>query len=441
MYPANPTWSRTTKYVVGVSLVLFGILLLYLSREVIPPLIIAALIAVITRPVITWLHVRIRLSRGLSIAVVYLGVIILLPLALLLAVPAIVHAVDYVLGLDYPELLRGALEWLRSVLTSIKAAQLPVEPLDAYVDQIITDLLASLQYQAPLGVSGTPSVATILRSLGTVLTTTFSTITSLVGAVVSNVVLLIFVLLASIYMNLGAHTYHEAILRAVPPAYQPEITSLLAQIGRLWSAFFRGELTLMLVIGMMSWLGLTALGVPGAPYLGIIAGLLELIPNLGPVIATIPAVIVALLQGSNYLPVSHLAMAGLVIILYILIQQLENNLIVPRVLGDAVDLPPLVVMTGVLVGASTGGILGTLLATPLIATAREILRYIYSKIFDLDPFPPSKIGGQAPDSSLKLIQRLRKWVQRLFRRRRVLPDQPVADPIQQPSSDPVEEDG
>jgi predicted PurR-regulated permease PerM len=92
----------------------------------------------------------------------------------------------------------------------------------------------------------------------------------------------------------------------------------------LWNAFFRGELTLMLLIGVIGWLGLAALGVPGAPYLGIIAGLLEIIPSLGPIIATVPAVIVALLQGSTYLQISPLFLAGLVILLYVLVQQRNN---------------------------------------------------------------------------------------------------------------------
>lgn len=436
----NTAWNKTTKYVVGVGLVLFGIFILYLSREVIPPLIIAILIAVITRPVITWLHLRIHLSRSLAVAVVYLLAIILFPLVLVLTIPAIINAVHYVLSLDYAGFLRGALEWSRSVLASIKAAQIPVEPLDAYVDQIITDLLASLQSTSPAAVAETPSIATVLRSLGTAFTTTFSTVASLVGTVLSNVVLFIFVILTSIYMNLSAHKVRENFLSLVPPAYQHEISLLTARIGLLWSAFFRGELTLMIVIGVMSWIGLTALGVPGAVYLGIIAGLLELVPNLGPILATIPAVIVVLLQGSSYIPVSHLTMALLVIGFYILVQQLENNLIVPRVLGDAVDLPPLVVMTGVLVGATVGGILGTLLATPVIATAREILRYIYDKMLGKDPFPPGQDIIEPPPG-FGLPRLLRTWVQRLFRSRTpAQPDQPAPDSAQDQSNEPVEED-
>jgi predicted PurR-regulated permease PerM len=199
---------------------------------------------------------------------------------------------------------------------------------------------------------------------------------------ISHVAKLGFIFLASIYISLDAHTYRDALLRVAPAAYQPEISNLLARIERVWNAFFHGELILMLVIGTITTLGLTALGVPGALYLGIIAGLLEIIPSIGPIIATVPAVIVALVQGPATFPISNLAFAGLIIIFYILVQQVENNLIVPRVLGDALELPPLIVITGVLVGATVGGILGALLATPIISTGREILSYIHRKLWN-----------------------------------------------------------
>jgi predicted PurR-regulated permease PerM len=199
--------------------------------------------------------------------------------------------------------------------------------------------------------------------------------------------MLLFTFLASVYISLSAHTFIDGILRAAPERFRPELAVLIARIERTWKAFFRGELTLMLFIGVIVWLGLTILGIPGAPYLGIVAGLLEIVPNIGPVLATIPAVIVGLLHGSTYLQVSPLFMALLVILFYILVQQFENNLIVPKVLGKAVNLPALVVMTGVLVGAEVGGLLGVLLATPVIATMRDIVCYIHHKILGENPFP------------------------------------------------------
>lgn len=144
----------------------------------------------------------------------------------------------------------------------------------------------------------------------------------------------------------------------------------------------------MIIVGTSVWLGLTILGIPGAFALGIIAGMLEIIPNIGPILSAIPALIVALLQGSDLYDINNFFFALIVIGFYILIQALENYAIVPRVLGGAVELHPLIVLTGVLIGATTWGILGALLAAPTIASCREIIIYLYNKILDQDPFPP-----------------------------------------------------
>lgn len=414
----NTEWSKPTRYIVAVGLALLAVFILYLSRSVFPLLILAALIAVIVRPLILWLHHQAHLPRGLAVGLVYLGVAVLVPLLLLLAIPALVNAVQYVLDLDYQAIISGSADWLRSALNSLKATPIPVAGLDAFIDQTVDSILTQLaQESAEVEPYTPPSVGAIVQSLGTAITTTFRTAAGVVGSVFSRIALTLFIFLASIYISLTAHTFHDSFMRMVPVQFKPEITTLLARIGRTWNSFFRGQLTLMVVIGVITWLGLTILGVPGAIYLGIIAGLLEIIPNLGPIIATIPAVIVALLQGSNYLPVSPPVFALVVILFYILVQQLENNLIVPRVLGEAVDLPALVVMTGVLVGAEVGGLLGALLATPIIATLRELVRYAYRKILGENPFPPSEQPEDKPaEQSTQGLHGARAWLLRAAER-------------------------
>ena len=437
----STTWNKTTKYVVGIGLALLGIYLLYLSRSVLPMLILAALIAGVVRPIIVWLQRRARLSRGVAVALVYLLALILFPVLLILIVPVIINAFHYVISIDYARLIQDINAWLQSMLASIKSAQLPVSALDAYVDQIIEALLNMLQSSEPSTAGELPSMDKVMQSIGTALAGTFGAATSLVGSVLSQVALLVFMFLASIYMSLGAHTYREKLLGAVPAAYRLEISTLLSRVGGIWSAYFRGELTLMLVIGLLCGVGLAVLGVPGALYLGIIAGLLELIPNLGPLIAIIPAVIVALLQGSTYLPVSPLMLAGLVLILYVVVQQLENNLIVPHVLGEAVGLPALVVLTGVVVGTSVAGVLGALLVTPVIASGREILRYIYRKMLGESPFSTDDEQAlPAERTAFNVCQRLCAWFQRLRRSRHADVSQAVTEASPQTEAVPGKQD-
>jgi predicted PurR-regulated permease PerM len=256
-----------------------------------------------------------------------------------------------------------------------------------------------------------PSLQAIIEPLRSAATITYGLATSVAGTVVSGAVGVIFTLFFAIYMSLDSYKFRPWFLSGIPEPYRPEIAHLLERLRRIWQAYFRGQLILMLTIGIITWIGNTALGLPGAFALAFIAGVMELIPNLGPFLAAVPAVIVALIQGSTYLDISNFYFVLIVIGFYWLVQVIENNLIVPRVLGEAVELPPLVIMVGVFVGASVAGILGALLAAPVIASAREILSYLYAKLWGQEPFLP-KTEELAPTEP-SLLEQLRimiaKW--------------------------------
>jgi predicted PurR-regulated permease PerM len=376
---------------------------------VIPLLIIAALLAVMVRPVISWAQQRLRCSLSLAVTLTYLVVAFIVPLVVVLLLPAIIDAFRYILSIDYPRIVQQIITWVFATLTGLKDLPMPNAAIDQSLDRTVDAALSELQQLLQTASVEIPAFSTILQSLQAALTTTFGAAAGLIGNVFSVIILIIFIFLASMYMSLEAHTYRQNLLNLVPEIYQHEMDQLFTRIGNTWNAFFRGQITLMLIIGVLSWVGLTILGVPGAISLAIVAGILEIIPNLGPVIATIPAVIVALLQGSTYIDISPAWLALLVLAFYLLLQQLENSIIVPRVLGDAVGLSPLVVMTGVLVGTVAAGILGALLATPVIATGYEILRYVYAKMNDADPFPPSATLAPVP---LHLL--LRAWCDQIL---------------------------
>jgi predicted PurR-regulated permease PerM len=390
----NTVWSKPTKYIVGIGLVLLGIFILNLSSLVIPLLVMAALIALIVRPIICWLHTRGRLPRGMAVGLVYLGLAILAPLVVMLILPSITDALVYVGNLDYESILQSGADWLRSMLITMKAVQLPVAGFDAYVDRAVDTVLKAFQPFSSTAVAP-PSFDAILQPLSFALVSVVETSANLAGTVFSQFVKIGFIFLASIYISLEAHTYRDALLQTVPASNRSEISDLLDRIERVWDAFFHGELMLMLVVGAITTIGLAVLGMPGALYLGIIAGLFEILPSLGPIIAAVPAVIVALIQGSVSLPISHLSFAVLILLFYILVQQVEDKLIVPRVLGAALELSPLIVMTGIVVGVSVGGILGALLATPVIATGREVLHYVYRKLQEQEPI---QVENVAPES-------------------------------------------
>jgi len=213
-------------------------------------------------------------------------------------------------------------------------------------------------------------------------------------------------LLMALQMSLAGDKMSAWYPDLIPPAYKSEYSDLFQKITGSWVAFLRGQLTLMLVIFLMTYAGNLILGVPSALLLAVIAGLLELIPSVGPTLAAIPAVLLALIFGSSNFELNNIVFALLVVGLYVLIQFLENQFLVPYIMGDAVDLPPLIVLIGTLAGASAFGILGALLATPIIATGNVIFQFIYRKILEPPPAPP-------PPEEKSIWDSVKGWVGRL----------------------------
>src|SRR5690606_29865756 len=120
----------------------------------------------------------------------------------------------------------------------------------------------------------------------------------------------------------------------------------------------RGQLILCIVVGITTWLALELAGMPGALLLGILAGALEILPSLGPTLSMIPAVIIALIQGSTVLNeygVNNFGFALITVAIYFIIQQLENYILVPRIIGRGVNLHPIVVLCGVGIGFNLFG--------------------------------------------------------------------------------------
>ena len=151
------------------------------------------------------------------------------------------------------------------------------------------------------------------------------------------------------------------------PGYRQDAERLMADFVQVWNAYLRGQVILGLAMGIIVGIVLAILGVSNALALGLLSGLLEFLPVAGPVIGGGAAILVAFFQNSNYLGFSSFNYALLIAVVMILLQQLENNLLVPRIVGGALDLHPLIVMISVLMGASLAGILGAVLAAPVVA--------------------------------------------------------------------------
>lgn len=196
------------------------------------------------------------------------------------------------------------------------------------------------------------------KSIGTALTLISSTFS---GAFVA-----ITTLVVALYFSLEKPRMVDDLAGLVSQKRLEELRKFFYELDNQLGNWIRGEIILMTIIGLMTFVGLTLLKIPYALPLALVAGLLEIVPNIGPILSAMPAIAVAYLVFGW--PIG-LATAGL----YILVQQLENNLIVPKIMRSNVDINPLISILGILIGAKIFGVAGALLAVPIFIIMRTIL--------------------------------------------------------------------
>jgi predicted PurR-regulated permease PerM len=405
---ASPQWNRDTKVLVTIIALVIFLALAYLARNVIPLLALAAVLAYIFQPVVGWLERR-RVPRGVGAVFCLLLLLLMVALGPLLLTPPIVNGVRALIDVlvRLPELSQ---QWMADVADNQPVISIVGFTLDiaAYVEEAEASLGEAFgQFQFPSLADIVNYIFAGMRTAGGILQTAVGIASSVVSAAFSTLLLLILIF----FLTKDGRQTGVWIKGMVLPKYRPEIEELGRRLDVVWKSFFRGQLLLALVIGTMVTVATSVLGLPGALVLGILAGVLEVIPNLGPVLALIPAVLVALIQGSSVLPVSNLVFALIIVGVYVVIQQIENNFLVPRIMGHSLNLHPLLVLIGVVVGASFAGILGAFLAAPVLASLKVLGMYAHAKIIDRDPLAQPLVAEavESFEPRERWWRRLRRW--------------------------------
>jgi predicted PurR-regulated permease PerM len=181
---------------------------------------------------------------------------------------------------------------------------------------------------------------------------------------------LLIVLVAGIYLGLAPHEYRNGLLYLVPRRHRPVVGEALDNAGRALRLWLVGQLLVMVSIGVLTWLALFFIGIPSALALAFIAGVLEFIPFIGPIVAAIPALLIALTLDDPYKVVW-------VLIAYLVVQQLENNILVPLIQRRTVSLPPVLGLFSLLAFGILFGVLGILLAIPLTVVLLVLVKQLY----------------------------------------------------------------
>lgn len=322
---------RKTYIEISPSIVVFtaGFLMfsyfLYLIRHILILLFMSFILMVALNPAVNKLEKRIH-SRLLSIVIVYILVIVVISSTLAFLVPPLAQQLIQLLRLiDLP--------YLQNVISELKFT---AQELNQFADNYGESINALLSV-----------VTSTFRSLFTFLT----------------LFVISFYLIADepkLHLKIGWLTSskkHYKIAR-----------KFLDDIEEQLGGWVRGQLILMIVIGIVNYAGLALMGIPYALPLALLSALLEILPNLGPTLSAVPAVIIAFLDKGN-------AWALATVGFYIIVQQLENNFLVPRVMKKNADVNPLIAILSILIGFQLYGVIGGLLAIPIYIMARTIYSY------------------------------------------------------------------
>jgi predicted PurR-regulated permease PerM len=339
-----------------VAAIALALAFLSLAAEVLLLVFAGVLLAILLRSVANAIDAALGIGRGWSLALTLLGIVVLVGLGAWLLLPDIVSQ-----GRQLVDKLPRGWEELQRRLSEIFG--------DTGVIDYASDRVAQ------------PGRGTIEDIVGGV----FGVVSSTLGVLGSGLVILV----TAIYLAADPQTYRDGLIRLVPPAHRDRARQILDQVGQALLWWLIGKLIAMTLIGVLTYLGLLALGTPLALSLALIAAILTFVPNFGPIIAAVPAVLLALSDG--------LTQAALVVALYVAVQAIESYLITPLIQQRTISMPPALTLSMQLVAAVLLGVLGLALATPLTAAGTVLIRELYIKGMLERDSPEQESDNERPD--------------------------------------------
>jgi predicted PurR-regulated permease PerM len=377
-------WSVTTKRAVVAGFAALAILLLWRAGDVVEPFIWALIVAYILLPVVAALQRRFALPRTLAALAVFVALLAIIFGGGRLVIPRVAeNAGD--LQKNWPVLLANVQQTIADTFNQVGLGDLASSIIGPNVDDIERQLAAMAQRTAlPFAIAAGHF---LLESL-------------------------IF-LIATFLLLRDAPRLYEFVRRNLPGRQRREIVQVLGETNVMLGRYIRGQLFLVVLMSTVTTIALTILGVPYSVLLGVITGLLETIPFVGPITAGAIACLVAL-GHPNPFGWSQLVYVGVVATMYTILRHAEDYLVIPTVIGRAVRLHPALVIFSLLTGGAVFGLLGIILAVPFAATLRLVLIYVGAKLRDEDPFPQLEVelavateGGAEPIEPTRVPGRAR----------------------------------
>ena len=345
-WPLDPKRRRRYLQIAfGLGALVVAITVLYLLRDFLGAFVLGSAIAFLIQPAIIRLHAA-GVPRVLAIIVIFIAIIVALAGLVLLIVPLGASEVNQ-LQVQLPGLAAAAQDRLNSLQ--------PIRVFGIDVDlKGVTQTVSSHLREYLLG------------QFGNALTLGLTALTMALQ--------LLLMFIVAFLLALEAPAVRRDLRRFVPNDYRTDFDQIWRQVRKMLYAYVRGQLIVAALIGISSGVACFVLGLPDAVALGLIAGVTALIPYFGPFLGAIPAILV----GLSLSPQTALVIA----LVYLLLSNVILNVVYPKIVGDAVKLPPILVIIALIAGFSWGGILGMFVAVPIAATLRILFDHIYPRLYE-----------------------------------------------------------
>ena len=355
-------WSLPFRYTMGIIVLVFVVAFLIYAREAVTMFVIAAFAAYLISPAVVFLMDRTNLSRAAAVNVVYFTALIVL-----VGIPATLTPIFF----DEIQLVAQDVLELSEELSGFLSKPIQMGGVVLHLEQV-GESLAHFQENML-----TPLPEEALELL----------------EATSINVLWILIILVSVHLFMSEWPrMRKWLIHLAPEPYQADMTELYSRLRNVWVAYLRGQIVLMVVVGVVFTIAWAVIGIPGALVLGVIAGLFTLVPDVGPTLAAAIAIGVALLEGSTWIRISdnpltnNLIVGGITLVTYLVLINLKNFFVRPIIMGRSLHMNEALIFIAILTATILWGILGALLIVPVMASVSVIMEYLRRRILGLPPF-------------------------------------------------------
>lgn len=322
-----------------IFLALVAIWFLFSERTVLMPFVLGAIFAYIFNPVVSLVSKRTKLPRMWSANIVYLLLMVLVISITIITTQRIINDFDDIQS------------FVNSLLLS---ARTQINTLPGWIHPTIYGLLISIQKS---------------RSVNT------NSLLPFFPQALSRIISTIIFLVSGYYFLSEGNNFFEKIVMWVPKQYKVDVEILLRKINLILGSYLRGQIFLVFLMSLVTFITLTILGVRFSLFLAIFSGFAEIVPIVGPIIAATVAIIVVLVTGTMNFGLNPATGAIVVALLYFVLREVEDYFVIPHVMGKITKLPPFIIFFAVVAGGHLWGILGLILAVPLAAIIKILLEY------------------------------------------------------------------